>query len=283
MGGPLLFIPLSSIIGRSSLIFWSLFGSLASNVWAPLMTGPNDYIPFVMSRMMAGLFGSVPPILAAGLIMDLYFLHQRGKAFTVLEVCLLAGAVAAPVFGGFIADTKPWPDVFWWLVAIIAVSIPLGMGNRLLNNIAYSHWQHSFAWKRRASKRRGIGASPSAPDFVHVEPDRDLLSRNCRRTPDDIGPRSKSIEHMTVSGLIDRVGPTLHHTVQNWTLTSNHDSRFLRCVHLRICGRVRHSGLHLFANTGNGWRLRLHAKSECRMWVAFEEVSISAQLLTLRI
>lgn len=125
MGGPLLFIPLSSIIGRSSLIFWSLFGSLASNIWAPLMTGPNDYIPFVMSRMLAGLFGSIPPILAAGVIMDLYFLHQRGKAFTVLEVCLLAGAVAAPVFGGFIADTKPWPDVFWWLVALIAVSIPL--------------------------------------------------------------------------------------------------------------------------------------------------------------
>lgn len=125
MGGPLLFVPLSSIIGRSSLIFWSLFGSLASNIWAPLMTGPNDYIPFVMSRMLAGLFGSVPPILATGLIMDLYFLHQRGKAFTVLEVSLLAGAVAAPVFGGFIADTKPWPNVFWWLVAVIAVSIPL--------------------------------------------------------------------------------------------------------------------------------------------------------------
>lgn len=139
MGGPLLFIPLSSIIGRSSLIFWSLFGSLASNIWAPLMTGPNDYIPFVMSRMLAGLFGSIPPILAAGVIMDLYFLHQRGKAFTVLEVCLLAGAVAAPVFGGFIADTKPWPDVFWWLVALIAVSIPLGMVTRLPESRAYSH------------------------------------------------------------------------------------------------------------------------------------------------
>ncbi|KAL9129156.1 MAG: hypothetical protein Q9175_007372 [Cornicularia normoerica] len=89
------------------------------------MTGPNDYIPFVMSRLLAGLFGSVPPILATSLIMDLYFLHQRGRAFTVLEVSLNAGAVAAPVFGGFIADTKPWPDVFWWLVAVIAFSILL--------------------------------------------------------------------------------------------------------------------------------------------------------------
>ena len=79
--------------------------------------------------MLAGLFGSISPILATGFIMDLYFLHQRGKAFTVLEVSLLAGALIAPVFGGFIANTKPWPNVFWWLVALIAVSIPLGMAN----------------------------------------------------------------------------------------------------------------------------------------------------------
>ena len=90
------------------------------------MTGENDYIPFVMSRLLAGLFGSVPAIMSSGYIMDLYFLHQRGKAFTVLEVCVLAGAVAAPVFGGFIANSKPWPFVFWWLVAVIGLSVVLG-------------------------------------------------------------------------------------------------------------------------------------------------------------
>ncbi len=95
------------------------------------MTGPNDYIPFVMSRLLSGFFGSIPPILATGFIMDLYFLHQRGKAFAVLEVSLLAGGLSAPVFGGFIADTKPWPNVFWWLVALLAVSIPLGTAARI--------------------------------------------------------------------------------------------------------------------------------------------------------
>lgn len=96
------------------------------------MTGPSDYIPFVMSRLLAGVCGSVPPILAAGLIMDIYFLHQRGRAFTVLEVSLHAGSIGAPVFGGFIADTKPWRDVYWWLLGVIAVSIPLGMATRLV-------------------------------------------------------------------------------------------------------------------------------------------------------
>ncbi|MCJ1260092.1 hypothetical protein MMC24_007932 [Lignoscripta atroalba] len=125
VGGPLLFVPLASVIGRSSLVFWCQVVSLVSNIWGPLMTGPNDYIPFVMSRLMAGLFGIIPAILASGYIMDLYFLHQRGKAFTALEVCLLAGAVVAPVFGGFIANSKPWPYVYWWLVAVIGVSVIL--------------------------------------------------------------------------------------------------------------------------------------------------------------
>ena len=152
MGGPLILTPLSSIIGRSSLIFWSLVGLLASNIWAPLMTGPSDYIPFVMSRLLAGICGSIPPILATGLIMDTYFLHQRGRAFTVLEVSLHAGSIAAPVFGGFIANAKPWRDVYWWLVAVIAVSIPLGMATRLAKSHCYSHLQCSSSWKRRASK-----------------------------------------------------------------------------------------------------------------------------------
>lgn len=168
MVGPLLFIPISSVIGRSSFIFWSLFGSLASNIWAPLMTGPNDYIPFVISRIFSGIFGSIPPILATSFIMDLYFLHQRGKAFTVLEVVLLSGATVSPVFGGFIAETKPWRDVFWWLVALIAVSIPLGMVTRLSELRAYSCLQHSSSWKRQASqgtKRPSLFPNAQVPSW----------------------------------------------------------------------------------------------------------------------
>ena len=134
------------------------------------MTGSNDYISFVMSRMLAGLFGSISPILATGFIMDLYFLHQRGKAFTVLEVSLLAGALTAPVFGGFIADTKPWPNVFWWLVALIAVSIPLGM---TYSNLSLTRLLTVFSilclGRDRLLKGRRVRDPSSAPKFIHVK------------------------------------------------------------------------------------------------------------------
>ena len=137
MAGPLVFVPLTSIIGRSSMVFWSLFCTLGCNIWSPLMTGSNDYIPFVISRLMAGLFGSIPAVLTSGYIMDMYFLHQRGKAFTALEVAYLSGFLVTPAIGGFIADSRPWPFVFWWLVAVNGFALVLGkpgikfMPNRL--------------------------------------------------------------------------------------------------------------------------------------------------------
>ncbi|MCJ1359763.1 MAG: hypothetical protein MMC33_009765 [Icmadophila ericetorum] len=134
--GPILLVPLASVIGRASLIFWCSLVSLGCNVWGPLMTGSNDYIPFVLSRLFAGLFGSVPAQLASGYIMDLYFLHQRGKAFTVLEVCIFGGILVAPVLGGFIANSKPWPFVFWWLVAVSGLSVILTF--LLLEETSYS-------------------------------------------------------------------------------------------------------------------------------------------------
>lgn len=90
------------------------------------MTGPHDYIPFVISRLMAGLFGSIPGVLASGAIMDMYFLHQRGKAFAALEVAYLSGFLATPALGGFIANSRPWPFVFWWLVAVNGFTAILG-------------------------------------------------------------------------------------------------------------------------------------------------------------
>lgn len=90
------------------------------------MTGRNDYIPFVISRLMTGLFGSIPGVLAPGYILDLYFLHQRGKAFTALEVAYLSGFLVTPALGGFIVNSKPWPFVFWWLVAVNGLSAIMG-------------------------------------------------------------------------------------------------------------------------------------------------------------
>jgi MFS family permease len=105
------------------VIFWCLFGVLAAQIWAPLMTRPDQYIPYLMSRGVAAFFGTVVSILGPRYLVDLFFLHQRGRAFTILHLALNFGASAGPTFAGFVAANAYWPVEYWWSVALTGVSI----------------------------------------------------------------------------------------------------------------------------------------------------------------
>lgn len=82
------------------------------------MTSKDQYTAFVLSRLFAGMFGSVPSILGSGTIIDIFFLHERGKAFVIFSLSFLLGTVAGPTFCGFIVDHTEWPVEFWWTVGL---------------------------------------------------------------------------------------------------------------------------------------------------------------------
>ena len=56
---------------------------------------------------------------------DMFFLHQRGRAFTVLYFALNFGASAGPTFSGFISANSYWPVEYWWSVGLTAVTVIL--------------------------------------------------------------------------------------------------------------------------------------------------------------
>ncbi|MCJ1311613.1 hypothetical protein MMC25_005286 [Agyrium rufum] len=122
LAGPVLIAPLARLIGRSSLIFWCLLGTFATQIWAAEASGPNGYISFVISRLFSGFFASIPTVLGIGYIMDICFLHQRGRAFAYYELTYLLGSIASPTIGGFISSSHPWPIVFWWTLAPIGIA-----------------------------------------------------------------------------------------------------------------------------------------------------------------
>jgi MFS family permease len=86
------------------------------------MTGKHQYWAYFMSRYFAGFFGMVVSILGPRYLVDLFFLHQRGRAFTVLHVALNFGASAGPTFSGYVAAKRNWPIEYWWSVALLGVS-----------------------------------------------------------------------------------------------------------------------------------------------------------------
>ena len=87
---------------------------LGCSIWSACMTGEDDYIPFIISRWIGGTFGSVASTIGAGIVLDLFFLHQRGKAFAVYAVCTIFGVQLGPTLSGFIVEYAPWPVQFWW-------------------------------------------------------------------------------------------------------------------------------------------------------------------------
>lgn len=185
LGGPLLFIPIARVVGRTSVIFWSLVGTFVCQIWAACMTGPNDYEAFVVSRLFAGLFGSPSTILGAGYIVDLFFLHQRGKAFSCYELSLLLGVICSPTIGGFIVQSHSWPVTFWWTLVPVGIGIILifcfgeetGF-DRERTTVIYPEAPSSFVPNRIATLLPGTRISPknhtdsivgSLPETLHTD------------------------------------------------------------------------------------------------------------------
>jgi MFS family permease len=121
--GGFFFFPLSHIIGRSSAIFWSLIGALLSQIWAALMVHKNDYYSFVVSRAFGALFGSITAVLGPRVLVDLFFLHQRGRAFTAFHWCFSFGTVAGPTLSAFISSAGSWTYTYWWTAGLLGFTL----------------------------------------------------------------------------------------------------------------------------------------------------------------
>ncbi|GAA82860.1 polyamine transporter [Aspergillus luchuensis IFO 4308] len=71
-----------------------------SSVWSAMMTSPSDYIPFVISRLFAGLCAGVPLVLGSEFVLRTYFRHQRGA---------------------YVDARASWPISFWYTVPMNGV------------------------------------------------------------------------------------------------------------------------------------------------------------------
>ena len=106
-------------------MLWSLLGVLVFNVWGASMTRQEQFVPFILSRMFAGLCGAVPTVYGARLIVDIFFIHERGRAFSIFHVSFILGVVALPTLGAFTAAHVAWPNMFWWTVGLLGLAIIL--------------------------------------------------------------------------------------------------------------------------------------------------------------
>lgn len=120
--GGFFFNPIANKLGRPSIIFWTLLATLACQVWASQCTGKHDYNSYIVSRLFAGIFGASVGVIGPRMLVDMFFLHQRGRIFTAYHMGLNWGIVVGPTFSALFSAHTYWPVEYWWSVAILGFS-----------------------------------------------------------------------------------------------------------------------------------------------------------------
>jgi MFS family permease len=87
------------------------------------MIHQSQFNGFIVSRFFSGFFGGVTGVLGPRILVDLFFLHQRGRAFTAFHCCLNFGSVGGPTLSAFVAAGRSWTLAFWWTIGLLGFTI----------------------------------------------------------------------------------------------------------------------------------------------------------------
>lgn len=87
------------------------------------MTHSSQFNLFIVSRFFAGFFGGVTGVIPPRILVDMFFLHQRGRAFTAFHLFLHFGTVGGPTLSAFVSSHRSWTLEFWWTVGLLGAAI----------------------------------------------------------------------------------------------------------------------------------------------------------------
>ncbi|ANB15694.1 Tpo2p [Sugiyamaella lignohabitans] len=126
--GPLLWSPLSEIIGRRPVYAISLGLYTIFNI--PCALAPNIGA-LLVCRFLCGVFASSALSLAGGTIADIWSKEQRGMGIALFSFGPYSGPVFGPIVNGFINVSTHRLDLFFWVnmafagvVMLLIISIP---------------------------------------------------------------------------------------------------------------------------------------------------------------
>ncbi|KAI0646818.1 MFS general substrate transporter [Trametes meyenii] len=118
--GPLIFAPLGELYGRRivfivtgcTFTLFHLGGALGHNATTILVT-----------RALAGTFGSAPLTNAGGALSDMWTARERGIASSLYGTAPWMGPVLGPIVGGWVSESRPgWRFSFWIMFIVSALN-----------------------------------------------------------------------------------------------------------------------------------------------------------------
>lgn len=121
--GPLLWAPLSEVLGRQ-IIFFVTFGVFTAFMGGA--TANSTLATLLVFRFFGGSFGSSPFTNAGGVIADLFPANERGAAMGIFALAPSMGPTMGPFISGFIGESGGWRWVMGTMALLAAIMWVLG-------------------------------------------------------------------------------------------------------------------------------------------------------------
>lgn len=113
--GNVFWIPAAMKIGRRPIFLGTILFVIGSAVWTSHLTGVAQYM---LSNVLNGVGTSAYEAVIQLSVMDMFYVHERGRMFTVYIFGQQLGSVIGLVSGGKIADAVGWR----WSQYIVAIA-----------------------------------------------------------------------------------------------------------------------------------------------------------------
>jgi multidrug resistance protein len=114
--GPLILSPLSEIYGRAIVYNVTNFLFVVFAIGCAISPSLSVLIGL---RFLMGFAGSAPTTVGAGTIADLFKPQDRGKATSLYAIGPIVGPVLGPLIGGYLAQSKGWRWVPWFMAILV--------------------------------------------------------------------------------------------------------------------------------------------------------------------
>lgn len=156
--GPLLWGPLSELLGRKIPLFVAFF--MFGLLQIPIALSPT-LAGVLVGRFLAGCFGAAPVALVNAAFVDFWAPTERGVASGLYSAAVYAGPTMGPLVGAFVTESRlGWRWTSWLIMIMVGV---FGIPALIMVPETYAP-----VLKERAAKAQGIEVTKKNPfdDFV---------------------------------------------------------------------------------------------------------------------
>ncbi|KAI1613026.1 synaptic vesicle transporter [Exophiala viscosa] len=113
--GGIFLLPFALKYGRRPVYMFSLIVQAAVSVWSAKQQNVAD---LMLVNILCCFVGALAEVMVQMTVVDVFFVHQRGRMNSFYVWTLTVGASLAPLAAGYITVGQGWRWVWWWLAIL---------------------------------------------------------------------------------------------------------------------------------------------------------------------